>query len=166
MISHQSPLGVASASVHFVFIQFELVVVSICARIRQVTDLFVIGDDDAFGLQLRRSLHRDALVGRMHPHLLILMQLIASLRWHVAVLNVDCVADVANLGSVLQMIRHSHLGRDRRLALQRTITRVRLIPLRLLVASHVVERLGDWGIHSLVAHLLEGSLLRSRCVLK
>ena len=82
------------------------------AGIRQVADLLVVGDDYAFGFEFGGSLHRDALARGMHPHFLVLVQLIAPSIRHVTVLHVDGVSHVSNLRRVLKVVRHRHLCRD------------------------------------------------------
>ena len=130
---------------------------------REVTHLLIVSYDDAFSLKLWRSLHRNALISWMNPYFLVLMQLIRHLRLtHIVIFDVYCVAQISNLRCILKVIWHRHLGWDGRL----TLDALDDFPLRLLVAAHAVESLGNGRIHALVAHLLESTLLRPRRILK
>lgn len=79
------------------------------------------------------------------------MQLIGHLRLsHIVILDIDGVAEISNLRCILKVIWHRHLGWNGRLALDALDD----LPLRLLVAAHAIESLGNGRVHALITHLL------------
>lgn len=132
------------------------------AGFAKVADLLVVSDNDAFGFEFRRSLHGNVGTRRIHSDLLVRQQLSRGLSRHAVVFYVDGIAEVANLGRILQVVRHCHLGRNGRLALNTFDN----FAFRLLAARDIVKSLGHGWIHALVTHLLQSSLLRPRRILK
>lgn len=123
-------------------------------RLGEVADLFVVRNDNSFGLELWRAFHGDALVELpLNFQFLIWINLCVRLRLNVCFV-VDGVPEVADLVRWLQMVWHRHLCLNRLLVLD-AVDRVDFL---VLLMVYVVECFGVWWFHSLITHLLQRTL--------